>query len=236
MAAPAGRWKTMRRPARRSLAEPPTRVGRTARLAAGLLAIALVGCVVYRGPGDDRLSGPRTVGFVGDSIAHSAMGEIRAAGQARGWFTHVDATPGALSFEKQPSADAIAGSHPAAAVIELGTNDLTCAYANAFGGSCRFNPYTTDDMLGALATMAAGLRAAGACVVGVVPTWDDGKIADLWTRSAAAGTMAAVVDWKAVTTAVPGYLEDAFGHLNGPGRAAFAATVMDHVAGHCAIP
>jgi hypothetical protein len=205
-------------------------------LTAGLLAIALAGCVVYRGPGEDRLSGPRTVGFVGDSISYSAMGDIRAAGEARGWFTHVDATPGALSFEKQPSADAIAGSRPAAAVIELGTNDLTCAYANAFGGSCRYPSYTTDDMLAALTTMAAGLRASGTCVVAVVPTWDDGKIAALWSRSASDGTLAAVADWKTVTTAVPSYLADPFGHLTPAGRAAYAATVMDHVAGHCAAP
>jgi hypothetical protein len=36
-----------------------------------------------------------------------------------------------------------------------------------------------------------------------------------------------------VTTAVPSYLTDAFGHLSPTGRAAFASTVMDVVATRC---
>jgi len=215
---------------------PPVR-SRARPLAALLaVAVAVAGCVVDPGAGPELLSGSPRVGFVGDSIAASAAGEIRAAGEARGWQALVDATPGALSFEKQAGADAIAGTRPAAAVIELGTNDLTCAYANAFGGTCRIQPYGTEHMEAALTTMAAGLRASGACVVGVVPTWDDGKIAEVWARSAAAGTIRSVVDWKAVTGAEPAYLADPFGHLSGAGRTAFAATVMDHVAAHCGAP
>jgi hypothetical protein len=200
---------------------------------AGVLALAVAGCVAA--PVSTAV-GPlpsRRVGVVGDSIAAGAAEEIRAAAAARDWSASVDATPGAIAFEQQPAADALARSRPAAAVIELGTNDLTCAYTNVFTGGCRVRPFTTDDMLAALAAMAATLRASGACVVAVVPTWDDGKIAELWDRSAAAGTLGAVVDWKAATAATPGYLADAFGHLSPAGRTTFAATVMERVAGAC---
>jgi hypothetical protein len=211
-----------------------------ARRRTGELAPALVLLIAFAALGSCRaLSriGPgqgRSLALVGDSITDSAAAELRAAAAGADWIATIDATPGAMTVEKQRAAVGLAARRPAVAVINLGTNDSMCIQAEqARAGSCRFPGYDPARRDGELATMARTLRAAGACVIGVVPYVDMG-VTGTWGRLQDEGTAQGVADWSAEAAAHrDGYLVDALGHLSDAGRTAYARFVLDAVARTC---
>jgi hypothetical protein len=203
---------------------------------------ALAGIVVLASgailKGDPLQAGParptRTRAVVGDSISESAASELVELGRDAGWSVEVDATPGAITPEKQPAAERLAGGRPDAAVVHLGTNDSVCIYQNgAVPAVCRHTPYGHADMEDALETMAWTLARDGTCVVGVVPLLDAGT-GEVLARLRETGTVRAVADWKAVAAGHrQEYLLDPLGHLTPEGRAAYARFVLDAVDRAC---
>jgi hypothetical protein len=190
-------------------------------------------------PGSARPAPPvagATLALVGDSITNMASEELTAEGRRAGWAPAIDAAPGAMTTEMQPAAERRASTGPAAAVIHLGTNDWVCAYQSQVPGArCRVAGFTLEDRDRALATMAATMHDAGACVVGVVPVMDHG--ADrAWRRLADGGAIEGVADWRTEVADHHEYLADDLGHLSIPGRGAYARFVLASVAAHCGRP
>jgi hypothetical protein len=107
-------------------------------------------------------------------------------------------------------------------IVNLGTNDVLCAAANASGPApCRYPAFTLDDMRTDADRLVA-LFAPGTCVIGVAPT-AAAAMGGHWSAQAAAGHLAGVADWAAETAAHPSFLADAVGHLSPEGRLAYAA-------------
>jgi hypothetical protein len=175
-----------------------------------------------------------SVAFVGDSITASAETELTAEGERTGWATAVDATPGAMTPEKQDAAQRLAATAPAVAVIHLGTNDSICAHQNRLKpGMCVAGPYSFEDRNRELARMATGLRDSGACVIGVIPYLDLG-VGTAWNRLREDGTVQGVADWRAEAVAHHDrYIADELGHLTEAGRSAYARFVLAAVAATC---
>jgi hypothetical protein len=214
---------------------PPTRA-RSRRIAAGIAVVAVVagvgsGWAFTRKRPEPR---PHSVALVGDSITASAQAELTAEGERTGWATAVDATPGAMTPEKQGAADRLAATGPGVAVIHLGTNDSICAYQNRIKPEmCVAGAYTFEDRDRELTRMATRFGESGACVIGVIPYLDLG-VGEAWARLRDGGTVQGVADWKTEATAHHAELiADELGHLTGAGRIAYARFVLAAVTATC---
>jgi hypothetical protein len=179
-------------------------------------------------------AGP-TIAVVGDSITEQSKNEIDAYTADRGLGSHVDATSGFMTREKQDAAAAIASTHPAAAVIALGTNDAVCQLTNALiSGSCRYAGFTIADMEADLDRMAETLRQPGTCVVGVTVYFGE-EVGQHLDSMVDAGFIDGIVDWRSVVNADDSLRADGIGHLTAKGENRYARFVVDETARICGI-
>lgn len=183
---------------------------------------------------ESRSGGAGTLALLGDSLSAQSKWAIDAYGQVSGLFTHVDATAGFRTRDKQAAAVRIAASHPRAAVMALGTNDAVCALANSISpGRCASAPtFGLTDMAADLDRMAATLRASGTCVV-AVNVYFGREVGDHLQRMVDDGRLDGVVDWRSVAIAEDAYRADALGHLTEAGQEAFARRVVDETVRIC---
>jgi hypothetical protein len=176
-----------------------------------------------------------TVAVVGDSITEQSKSDLESYARGRGFATDVDATSGFMTREKQDAATEAAATHPAAAVISLGTNDAVCQLTNALvSGSCRFSAFTIADMEADLDRMAETLREPGTCVVGVTVYFGE-EVGEHLETMVAVGRIDGIVDWRAVVSADDSLRADGIGHLTAKGEAAYARFVIDETARICGL-
>jgi hypothetical protein len=181
------------------------------------------------------LAGPRTIAVIGDSISEQSKPSLERYGAAHDLTLDVDATSGYMTREKQDAAEQAAATHPAAAVIALGTNDAVCRLTNALvSGSCRYPGFAIADMEADLTTMAATLDQPGTCVVGVNAYFGE-EVGDHLEALVADGRLDGVVDWRTVATTDATVLADGIGHLTPDGQDRFAQVVVDETARICAL-
>jgi len=182
------------------------------------------------GPPDDR----PTIAVVGDSLTVQSEWAIHEHGDEAGFATNVDATNGFRTRDKQGAAEAVAATRPDAAVIALGTNDAVCALANGLlPGLCKPGPtFGLEDMDADLERMAATLRQAGSCVVGV-SVYFGHEVGQQFEQMVADGTLDGVVDWRSVVNADDQLRADGIGHLTPAGQDAFAQLIIDEAARIC---
>lgn len=215
---------------------------------AAVVALVLVGasaCSLVQRSGPEVSTGaPRSeaaderpvISVVGDSLTVQSEWAIHEHGDAAGFATHVDATNGFRTHDKQGAAEAVAATRPDAAVIALGTNDAVCALANGLlPGLCKPDPaFGLADMQADLDQMAATLRRPGTCVVGV-SVYFGLEVGQHFEQMVADGTLDGVVDWRTVVNADERLRADGIGHLTREGQDAFAELIVDETIRICGL-
>jgi lysophospholipase L1-like esterase len=173
---------------------------------------------------------------IGDSITVQAIEALEAV-LANRWYTLVWAKAGSMFRTLQHAAERIGASQPQVVVINLGTNDQSCALRNASSADspCTYADFTVQTYFDDARTMVGSLP--GACIIGTT-TWF-GIIGDLWSDMLATGEIAGVVPWREYLLSLSAeqrqpLLRDGLGHLTAAGTVALAqmtAEVVDQACG-----
>jgi hypothetical protein len=172
-----------------------------------------------------------TVAVIGDSIT-VAMAPYLGPAFGSDWTVTVEAHGNDLYRDRLEAAARVAATQPDVVVVNLGTNDTACAFAEALSpGSCHHSPFDLADSEADQRELVS-LFGPSTCVVGVRVVYGD-QVDRVWDALVDEGRAAGVVAWDHQAAAHPEYLADSFGHLTVVGMPVLADALASGVDAFC---